>query len=33
MSHIKKIIKAVKDESISFERNSIPISELLSKSN
>jgi len=29
MSHIKKIIKAIKDESISFERNSIPISEIL----
>ena len=31
MSHIKKIIKAIKTESVSFERNSIPISELLKK--
>jgi hypothetical protein len=31
MSHIKKIIKAIKTETVSFERNSIPISELLKK--
>ena len=31
MSHIKKIIKAIKTESVSFEKNSIPISELLKK--
>lgn len=31
MLHIKKIIKAIKTESVSFERNSIPISELLKK--
>ena len=31
MLHVKKIINAIKTESVSFERNSIPISELLKK--
>jgi hypothetical protein len=31
MSHIKKIIKAIKTESVSFEKSFIPITDLLKK--